>query len=423
MASFCRDCLADVPERSARCTGCGSPRIARHGELDRMAIAHVDCDAFYATIEKRDDPSLADKPLIVGGGHRGVVSTACYIARTFGVRSAMPMFEARRLCPHAHVIRPDMAKYAQVGREVRAMMEELTPLVEPLSIDEAFLDLTGTERLHGVMPAKALARFAKRVEAEIGITVSIGLSQNKFLAKVASDLDKPRGFSMLAISEAPAFLAPRPATFIWGVGKAMGAALAHAGFRTIADLQRAEETELMRRFGTEGLRLARLCHGIDMRTVNPGRETKSVSAETTFDADVADLRTLERRLWELCEKVSARLKAKELAGATVTLKLKSADFRLRTRARSLGAPTQLAAKIFAAGRALLALEVGATRFRLIGIGVSALTDAQDADPSDLVDRHGQRSAAAEHAVDRLREKFGPTAVIRGIALEEDRSLE
>jgi DNA polymerase IV len=419
MASFCRDCLADLSTHGARCAGCGSPRVAHHAELARMAIAHVDCDAFYATIEKRDDPSLADKPVIVGGGHRGVVLTACYVARTFGVRSAMPMFEARRLCPHAHVIRPDMAKYARVSREVRAMMGDLTPQVEPLSIDEAFLDLTGTERLHGMMPAKALARFAKQVETEIGITVSIGLSQNKFLAKIASDLDKPRGFSMLALSEAPPFLAPRPTTFIWGVGKAMGAALARAGFHTIADLQGAGETELMRRFGTEGLRLARLSRGIDTRAVNPDRETKSVSAETTFNADIADFRTLERKLWELCEKVSARLKAKELAGATVTLKLKSADFRLRTRAQSLGAPTQLAAKIFDAGRELLAREIGTTRFRLIGIGVSALAPAQDADPADLIDHHGKRSAAAEHAVDRLREKFGQGAVIRGIALGEE----
>src|SRR5215471_17104117 len=419
MAGFCRDCLADIPERAAHCAGCGSPRVARHGELARIAIAHVDCDAFYATIEKRDDPSLADKPVIVGGGHRGVVSTACYIARTFGVKSAMPMFEARRLCPHAHVIWPDMTKYASVGGEVRAMMVALTPQVEPLSIDEAFLDLAGTERLHGMMPAKTLARFAKRVETEIGITVSIGLSQNKFLAKIASDLDKPRGFSMLAASEAPSFLAPRGATFIWGVGKAMGAELARAGFHTIADLQRAGDTELMRRFGTEGLRLARLSRGIDNRAVNPDRETKSISAETTFTADTADFRALERRLWELCEKVSARLKAKELAGATVTLKLMSADFRLRTRARSLGAPTQLAAKIFDASRELLARETGTTRFRLIGIGVSALACAQDADPGDLVDQPGRRTAAAEHAVDRLREKFGQAAVIRGIALEEE----
>jgi DNA polymerase IV len=418
MASFCRDCLADAPGRAMRCAACGSPRIARHPELDRMAIAHVDCDAFYATVEKRDDPSLADKPLIVGGGHRGVVTTACYIARTFGVKSAMPMFEARRLCPHAHIISPDMAKYARVGREVRAMMKGLTPLVEPLSIDEAFLDLTGTERLHGMMPAMTLARFAQRVEREIGITVSVGLSQNKFLAKIASDLDKPRGFSALSLSEAPPFLAPRPVTFIWGVGKATGAALARAGFRTVADLQRMDETELMRRFGAEGQRLARLARGVDARSVNPDRETKSVSAETTLSIDIADFRTLERRLWELCEKVSARLKAGQLAGATVTLKLKSADFRLRTRARSLAAPTQLASKIFDAGRDLLARETGATKFRLIGIGVSALAGVREADPADLVDDRGQRSAAAEHAVDRLRERFGRGAVIRGIALED-----
>jgi DNA polymerase-4 len=419
MAGFCRDCRADLPERAVCCAACGSPRIVRHPELAGMAIAHVDCDAFYATVEKRDDPSLADKPVIVGGGHRGVVMTACYIARTFGVKSAMPMFEARRLCPHAHVIRPNMAKYARVGREVRAMMGTLTPQVEPLSIDEAFLDLTGTERLHRMAPAKTLALFAMRVESEIGITVSIGLSQNKFLAKIASDLDKPRGFSVLSLGEAPAFLAPRPATFIWGVGKAAGAALAREGFRTIADLQRAGESELMRRFGAEGVRLARLSRGIDMRAVNPDRETKSVSAETTFSTNVADFRTLERQLWDLCEKVSARLKAGRLAGSTVTLKLKSADFRLRTRARSLGAPTQLAAKIFGAGRDLLARETGTTKFRLIGIGVSALADAGDADPVDLVDQRGQRSAAAEHAVDRLREKFGRAAVIRGIAWEEE----
>jgi DNA polymerase IV len=419
MDGFCRDCLADGTGGAYRCAGCGSPRLVRHPELAHLAIAHVDCDAFYAAIEKRDNPALRDKPLIVGGGHRGVVATACYIARTYGVRSAMPMFEARRLCPHAEVVRPDMAKYAAAGREVRARMLDLTPLVEPLSIDEAFLDLTGTARLHGLAPAKTLARFAKRVEAEIGITVSIGLSHNKFLAKVASDLDKPRGFSVLGTGEAAAFLAPKPVTFIWGVGKAMGASLAREGFRTIADLQRAEEATLMRKFGAEGLRLARLSRGIDRRAVNPGRETKSVSAETTLAEDLAALRPLTRLLWELCEKVSARLKAKELAGTTVTLKLKTADFRLRTRALSLHAPTQLAAKIFAAGRELLARETDGTKFRLIGIGVSALAAAEEAHPADLVDVSGRRNAAAEHAVDALRAKFGRDAVIRGIALEDE----
>ena len=419
MTGFCRDCLEDLPDRAIRCPACGSPRVVRHAEIDRLAIAHVDCDAFYAAIEKRDDPSLNDKPVIIGGGRRGVVATACYIARTFGVKSAMPMFEARRLCPHATVVPPDMAKYARVGREVRALMLDLTPLVEPLSIDEAFLDLSGTERLHGRSPARSLAGFARAVEDEIGITVSIGLSENKFLAKLASDLDKPRGFSVLSQREAAAFLAPKPVTFIWGVGKQMGTALAHEGFRTIADLQRATETDLMRRFGTEGLRLARLARGVDARQVSPERETKSVSAETTFETDIAAFRTLERRLWGLSEKVSARLKAKEIAGQTITLKLKTADFRLRTRARSLAAPTQLAAKIFAAGRDLLEREAQGTRFRLIGIGVSALGSPADADPADLVDPQGERSKAAEHAVDRLRAKFGRDAVVKGLTLDDE----
>lgn len=416
---FCRDCLADVATGVRRCAACASPRVVHHAEIDRLAIAHVDCDAFYATIEKRDDPSLADKPLIVGGGKRGVVATACYIARTYGVRSAMPMFQARRLCPHAVVLPPDMTKYARVGREVRALMLELTPLVEPVSIDEAFMDLSGTDRLHGRSPARSLARFARRVEETLGITVSVGLSENKFLAKIASDLDKPRGFSVLSRTEARAFLAPRPVTFIWGVGKAMGEHLAREGFRTIADLQRADSTELMRRFGAEGLRLSRLAHGIDERAVDPERETKSVSAETTLEEDVALFRPLERRLWALSEKVSARLKAKELAGATVTLKLKTADFKLRTRARSLGAPTQLAAKIFAAGRELLARETDGTRFRLIGIGVSALTDSEAADPADLVDFEIRRTAAAEQAVDRLRARFGRGAVVKGLAFDDE----
>jgi len=419
MAGFCRECLTDLPDRAARCPACGSPWLVRHPELDRLAIAHVDCDAFYAAIEKRDDPSLRDKPLIIGGGKRGVVSTACYIARTYGIKSAMPMFQARRLCPHATVVPPDMAKYAGVGREVRALMLALTPLVEPLSIDEAFLDLSGTERLHGRSPAKSLAAFARTVEETIGITVSIGLSENKFLAKLASDLDKPRGFSVLSRAEAAAFLAPKPVTFIWGVGKAMGAALAREGFRIIADLQRADETQLMRRFGTEGLRLARLSRGIDSRDVSADRETKSVSAETTFESDIAAFRELERTLWYLCEKVSARLKAKALAGATINLKLKTTDFRIRTRARSLAAPTQLAKKIFTAGRELLERETDGTKFRLLGIGVTALADAEDADPADLVDRRGARDKAAEHAVDRLRAKFGREAVVKGLALDDE----
>jgi DNA polymerase-4 len=415
MPGFCRDCRSDAPEGMARCRACGSPRLLRHPQLDGLAIAHVDCDAFYATIEKRDDPTLADKPVIVGGRRRGVVLTACYIARTFGVRSAMPMFEARRLCPHATVVRPDMEKYARVGREVRKLMFKLTPLVEPVSIDEAFMDLSGTARLHGMSPAKALAGFASAVETELGITVSIGLSCNKFLAKIASDLDKPRGFAVLGSSEAAAFLAPEPVSLIFGVGRVAQQRLVRDGLCTIGDLQRAGESELMRRYGAEGARLARLARGLDERKVNADREVKSISAETTFDQDIGDFRPLELRLWRLTERVSARLKANMLAGSTVTLKLKTADFRIRTRAQSFAHPTQLASRIFATGRDLLAHEVDGTMFRLIGIGVSALREADGADFADLIDR---RQAGAEQAIDRLREKFGDDAIVKGLALDE-----
>jgi len=418
MAGFCRDCLADA-QAPARCAACGSPRVVVHDEVARLAIAHVDCDAFYATIEKRDDPKLADQPVIVGGGKRGVVAACCYIARTYGVRSAMPMFTARRLCPHAVVVPPDMEKYVKVGREVRRLMLELTPQVEPLSIDEAFIDLTGTERLHRMIPAKALAHFASRVEKALAITVSIGLSVNKFLAKIASDLDKPRGFAVLGGGEARAFLAPKPVGFIWGVGKASEARLKRDGFFTVGDLAAAPERDLARRYGVEGLRLAHLSRGIDEREVTPEREAKSVSAETTFDRDLSAFRPLERRLWPLAEKVSARLKASGLAGGTVTLKLKSDEFKIRTRARGLSDPTQLAEKIFAAGRELLARETDGTRFRLIGIGVSEIIEADKADPGDLLDQAGRRKALAERAVDRVREKFGRAAVVRGLALEEE----
>jgi DNA polymerase-4 len=413
MPGFCRDCLDDAADDHVRCRACNSPRLTRHAEIGTLAIAHVDCDAFYATIEKRDNPAIADQPVLVGGGRRGVVAACCYIARTYGIHSAMPMYEALKRCPKATVVRPDMTKYSRVGREVRAMMLELTPLVEPLSIDEAFLDLSGTERLHGMPPAKALARFARSVERHVGITVSIGLSCNKFLAKIASDLDKPRGFAVLGEKEAAGFLASRPVSMIFGVGQVTQARLGRDGYRTIADLQRADPGDLMRRYGEEGLRLSRLSRGIDARRVSPDRETKSVSSETTFDTDISDFRPLEKRLWQLTEKVSARLKASELAGTTVTLKLKTADFRIRTRARSLPHPTQLAATIFAAGRDLLARETDGTAYRLIGIGVSALTEG-----AGTIDFIESRTAGAEAAVDKLRGKFGRDAVVRGIVLDE-----
>jgi DNA polymerase IV len=411
---FCRDCFGDHSLSAVRCSTCGSPRLVSHRALPTLTLAHIDCDAFYATVEKRDNPALADKPVVVGGGKRGVVSAACYIARTYGVHSAMPMFKALALCPSAAVIAPDMAKYVRVGREVRHAMQALTPLVEPLSIDEAFLDLGGTQRVHGMIPAKVLAMFAANVERSIGITVSVGLSCNKFLAKIASDLDKPRGFAALDQDEARILLADKPVGFIFGVGPATQERLSQRGFRTIGDLQRADEMEMMKQFSTEGRRLWRLARGIDDRRVIADRDAKTISSETTFESDIRDLATLERILWRLSEKVSSRLKTGGLAGSTITLKLKTADFRQRTRSQSVFVPTQLASKIFATSREMLVREIDGTAFRLMGTGVSALRPGSQADDTDMLDR---RSAHAERAMDDLRKKYGSAAVIKGIAYD------
>ena len=413
-SGLCRDCLHDTPSAARRCAACGSPRLIRHPERDALSVAHIDCDAFYAAVEKRDDPSLRDKPLIIGGGKRGVVSTCCYIARTFGVRSAMPMFKALALCPQAAIVSPDMQKYALVGRQVRDLMLELTPLVEPLSIDEAFLDLTGTQRLHQASAALVLARFAARIEKEIGITVSVGLSYCKFLAKMASDLDKPRGFAIIGKSEAKAFLAQRPVGAIWGVGRVAQERLERGGLRMIGDIQALDETEMMRRLGAEGQRLWRLSNGIDDRMVSADRERKSVSAETTFENDVGDFKILAQRLFSLSEKVSARLKAQEISGDSLQLKLKTDDFKTITRARMLSEPTQLSGRIFEAARDLLAREATGRKYRLIGVGISNLVPASEADHGDLADTGIVRQKATEAAVDRLREKFGSAAVVKGI---------
>jgi DNA polymerase-4 len=387
--------------------------MLRHAELGTLAIAHIDCDAFYASVEKRDNPDLRDKPVIIGGGKRGVVSTACYIARVHGIRSAMPMFKALAACPQAIVIKPDMDKYAKVGQEVRQLMLEMTPLVEPISIDEAFLDLSGTERLHHAIPAYSLARFAKRVENELGITVSAGLSYCKFLAKIASDMEKPRGFSVIGKAEAVSYLAALPVTKIWGVGKAFEETLARDGITMISQLQTMDETDLMRRYGVIGQRLARLSHGEDTRKVDPASDMKTVSAETTFNDDLSSMDDLRPVLRTLSEKVARRLKRYAIAGKTVTLKMKTGDFKTRTRNRTLSDPTQLADRIFRTGLALMERELDGTRFRLIGIGVSELCAPDQADPVDLVDPLATKRAKAEGAMDLLREKFGNTALETG----------
>jgi DNA polymerase-4 len=415
LAYLCRDCGAagEATEPPARCPACGSPRLVAHAELASLAIAHIDCDAFYASVEKRDNPELATRPLIIGGGTRGVVSTCCYIARQSGVRSAMPMFTARRLCPDAVIIPPDMAKYVGVSRRIRALMDALTPLVEPLSIDEAFLDLRGTEALHKATPAQVLARFARRVEEEIGVTVSVGLSHNKFLAKIASELDKPRGFAIIGKAETLDFLATRPISLIYGVGKVFTETLRKDGLTTIGQLQTVAPETLMRRYGEMGARLARLARGEDSRAISSDGAMKTISSETTFDTDLRDLEPLSDELLALCERLSERVKAKGLVGDTVTLKLKTSGFRLRTRASHLMIPTQLANVLYDIGLRLLSREADGTAFRLIGIGLSGLTPASGADPTDLVEPAIARKAAAERAVDRVRSRFGRGSVILG----------
>lgn len=417
MPALCRDCLATFDTAPARCPRCGRPRLLRHPELFTLSVAHVDCDSFYASVEKLDDPSLADKPLIVGGGTRGVVTTCCYIARIAGVRSAMPMFQAMKLCPEAVVLRPRKDRYAEVSALIRAKFAALTPLVEPLSLDEAFLDLSGTARLHHAAPAVSLARVIRDIETEIGVTASVGLSHNKFLAKIASDLDKPRGFSVIGRAETEAFLRDKPASILWGVGEATRAALARAGLRSLAEIRRAGPETLQSRFGATGLRLYELAQGIDRRRVIPDAEIKSVSHETTFDSDMSDRDRLADILWTMCEKAAARMKAKGLEGRTATLKLRRADFSALSRQVKLEEPSQLADTLFRATEALLRTLPEPGPFRLIGAGYSDLSPAGGRDPiGDLLDPQATARAAAERAADAIRAKFGADAIRLGRGL-------
>jgi DNA polymerase IV len=419
VASLCLDCLFEGANASDRCLVCRSPRVVQHDELHALEIAHLDCDAFYASIEKRDRPELRDVPVIVGGSVRGVVSTACYIARIKGVRSAMPMFKALKLCPDATVIKPDMRKYSTVSKEIGVLLAKLTPAVEFLSIDEAFLDLRGTMRLHRHSAAVSLADLARSIEKKLGITVSIGLSHNKFLAKIASDLSKPRGFSIIGKAEALSFLAKQPVSLIWGVGAVFQKKLARDGITHIGQLQSMGQRELMKAYGSMGLRLYFLSRGEDQRVVSSDGETKSVSSETTFDTDLSNAVELRSLLWDLSEKVARRAKSQALAGRTVTLKLKTADFKILTRSISLETPTQLANRIFDAAAPLLAREATGRRYRLLGVGISNLEDAIPELPSTLDEAQNRRDKA-EAAMDKIRSKFGQPAVIRGISIDRKR---
>ncbi len=423
---LCRDCLAvwrapdandqeRAPEATV-CPACRLKRVVRHRELHRLAIAHIDCDAFYASVEKRDDPNLRDSPVIIGGGRRGVVSAACYVARMYGVRSAMPMFKALKACPDAVVIRPNMEKYSRVGREIRKMMRDVTPLVQPLSIDEAFLDLSGADALHGGSPARTLAGLVRRIEQEIGVSASIGLSYNKFLAKVASDLDKPRGFAVIGEQEAVSFLHDKPVRMIFGVGKALERKLRQDGIGTIGQLREMDPKRLMTRYGSMGERLYNFSRGVDPRPVDPHSETKSISTETTFENDLSSLSDLAHALWPLCETVARRLRKNDLAAGGVQLKLRDSDFKIVTRSRKLGTPTQLAEFLFQTGVQLLEPEIGETQYRLLGIGAEYLTGAETADIPDLADPDRDKQARVERVMQEIREKLGQDAVVKGRAL-------
>ena len=412
MEALCRDCGARQAADADICPNCASTRVVRHDELHDLTIAHLDCDAFYAAIEKRDRPELRDAPVIVGGRHRGVVAACCYVARSYGVHSAMPMYQALRACPDATVIKPDMKKYVAVGRAIRTMMLELTPLVEPLSIDEAFMDLSGTASLHRASPAWTLAVLARRVEEVHGITVSIGLSYNKFLAKIASDLDKPRGFSVIGRAEARSFLAPQPVTLLWGVGPAMQRRLAKDGIDRIGQLACLSEDEMVKRYGRIGRRLWTCARGEDDRPVDPGREAKSVSSEITLDTDIADADELRPILWQLAETVARRMKKAGVLGRGVTLKLKTADFRLLTRSRRFNGPTRSAEAMYGVAERLLTREADGRAFRLIGVGAHDLIQAAESPQVDLL-RDGPNDGPVDRALDSVRERFGEAAIVKG----------
>ncbi len=425
MGTLCRNCLTDWPEtfgkQQNRCPKCRSPKFISHKELEDLNIAHMDCDAFYASVEKRDNPELSDKPVIVAyDGERSVVSTCCYMARMYGVRSAMPLFKAKKLCPEGIIIKPRMEVYSEVSKQIHSYFKMLTPLIEPLSLDEAFLDLNGTQKLHHRTAAKSMAWLAKEIKDNIGITVSIGLSYNKSLAKLASDLDKPFGFSIIGREEAISFLAPRAVGDIWGVGKALNKKLISDGITTIGQLQHREENDLIARYGQMGSRLYNFSRGRDARPVKAHSKAKSVSNETTFAKDVTDFDILKDRLWPLCEKVAMRLKASNKAGKTITLKLKTSNFKTVTRSHSLDKPTQLAETIYQDALSQLEKVVdGNLKFRLIGVGISGFGKIEDADIPDLLDAETGKIKSVENAIDAVRAKFGSSSIGKGRGMKKD----
>lgn len=413
---LCRKCFM-LFKKAKRCPSCSSPIFIVHPELLSLNIAHMDCDSFYASVEKRDRPELIDKPVIIGWGRRGVVSTACYIARIRGVHSAMPIYRALKLCPDAVIIKPRMKLYAEISLKIRKMMLELTPAVEPISLDEAFLDLSGTQRLHKKSPAVVLAELTNRMKNDLGLTGSIGLSHNKFLAKIASDLNKPNGFSIIGKNETEKFLSNKPVNILWGVGAGTKEKLEAMGIKTLSDLLRWDDRDFVKKFGASGERLKALASGKDNRRVIAERSIKSISNETTFGQDILQQEILIGHLWRMCEKVSDRAKSQGIAGKVGVLKLKTSRHILITRRLTFKEPTNIADRLFNSLEPLLINEINEIKFRLIGVTLTSLCDESYADlTGDLLDPNSLNRKKAELASDKIRKKFGVNAIIKGRSL-------
>jgi|TARA_B100000035_G_scaffold3929_1_gene3519 DNA polymerase-4 len=411
--TVCRECFKTFNEKKEFCNKCYSANLISNNEIENLNIAHVDCDAFYAAIEKRDNPKYKNFPIIIGGGKRGVVATACYIARTRGVKSAMPMYRALKLCPDAIIIKPNMQKYKKASKVINNLMKEITPLVEPLSLDEAFLDLSGTSRLHKKIPAVLLAELSKKIQKKVGISVSIGLSYNKFLAKICSDIDKPRGFSIINRLEAQSFLKDKPVEVIWGVGNTLKSKLNNDGIRTIGQIREMDCSELIIKYGSIGSHIHKLSNAEDVREIKPYRKVKSISHETTFEKDTNDEVFLKKILWSLCEKVSDRAKEKGLGGSTINLKIKTKDFKLISRSITIEEPTQIAEIIFQTSKLLLFREIKKNKFRLLGVGLSNLKDSEICDLYDLINTNSNKEKNIEFAIDAIRNRYGVNLIKKG----------
>ena len=379
-------------------------------------ILHVDMDAFYASVEERERPELAGRPVVVGGDPdaRGVVAAANYAAREYGVRSAMPAARARMLCPHAVFIRSRMTLYAEVSTEIRAIFKRYTPQVEPLSLDEAFLDVGESEELFG--PGVDLARRIKQeIRSELGLVASVGVAPNKFLAKLASDLEKPDGLVVVMPESVQAFLDPLPVERLWGVGAATKSRLHGLGVHTIADLRGQPERALGERFGKWGRRLFELAHGRDERPVTPEQEARSISHETTFDVDVVAVASLRDCLRGLTEQVAWRVRRQGLCAGTVEIKVRYADFRTVNRSAGLAAASARTRDLWRSASRLLTEQLArrAGPVRLLGMGVSRLS-RERAEQPDLFDAPAaERERQIDSMVDAVNERFGGAGLRRG----------